>query len=46
MTGNDYVTRADESIPLMTFSGRQLIFRFLLPGFCLTPNCLQQAAAN
>lgn len=40
MTGNDYVTRDDESIPLMMFSGRQLIFQSLLPGFCLTPQLL------
>ena len=46
MTGNDYVTRDDESIPLMMFSGRQLIFQSLLPGFCLTSDCLQQATAN
>ena len=44
--GNGAVALSDESIPLMMFSGRQLIFQSLLPGFCLTPNCLQQAAAS
>lgn len=39
-TGDGAVTLSDESIPLMTFSNQQLIFRFLLPGFCLTPQLL------
>ena len=46
MTGNDYVTRDDESIPLLTLSGQQLIFQSLLPEFCLTSDCLRRSAAS
>ena len=42
-TGDGAVTLSDESIPLMTFSGQQLIFQSLLPEFCLTSDCLRRA---
>lgn len=44
--GNGAVALSDESIPLLTLSGQQLIFQSLLPEFCLTSDCLRRSAAS